>query len=148
MSRPFVLLTALVLSLAACGDASTSTTTGPTTTTAPGVIAATTTTRTETTITTTTTTRTSGQVVTAVDIVVVGGTVDGAERFDVPLNGAVRVTVTADVSDEIHVHGYDLRGVVTPDQDAILEFEATIPGIFEIELEGSGVLIGELQVAP
>ncbi len=35
-----------------------------------------------------------------------------------------------------------------PEQEAVLEFEATIPGVFEIELEGAGVLIGELQVAP
>ena len=77
-----------------------------------------------------------------------GGTVSRVERFDVPLDGAVRMVVTADITDEIHLHGYDLHADVAPGQEAVLEFEATIPGVFEIELEGAGVLIGELQVAP
>jgi len=83
-----------------------------------------------------------------IDIVLSGGAVERVERFEVPLDGAVRVSVTADVADEIHLHGYDLRADVTPDAAAVIEFAATIPGVFEIELEGSGLLIGELQVAP
>jgi hypothetical protein len=97
---------------------------------------------------TTTTTTTEGPVVTSVDIALVGGTVESVERFDVPLDGAVRLTVSADISDEVHLHGYDLHADVAPGQDGTIEFDATIPGVFEIELEGSGVLIGELQVAP
>ena len=65
-----------------------------------------------------------------------------------PLHGAVPLTVSGDVSDEVHLHGYDLRADVAPGQDATIEFDATIPGVFEIELEGTGALIGELQVAP
>jgi hypothetical protein len=97
---------------------------------------------------TSTTTTVAGPVVTLVDIALTGGTVERVERFDVPLDGAVRLTVGGDVSDEVHLHGYDLHADVAPGQDATIEFDATIPGVFEIELEGSGVLIGELQVAP
>ena len=39
-----------------------------------------------------------------------------------------------------------LEDDVTSDREAVVEFDATIPGIFEIELEAAGVLIGELQV--
>jgi heme/copper-type cytochrome/quinol oxidase subunit 2 len=97
---------------------------------------------------TSTTTTVAGPVVTLVDIALTGGTVERVERFDVPLDGPVRLTVGGDVSDEVHLHGYDLHADVAPGQDATIEFDATIPGVFEIELEDSGVLIGELQVAP
>jgi hypothetical protein len=86
--------------------------------------------------------------VAAIEIALTGGTVGRVERFDVPLDGAVRLTVSSDVPDEVHLHGYDLRADIVPDTAGVIEFDATIPGVFEIELEDSGVLIGELQVAP
>jgi len=152
MSGRFILLLVLALSVAACGDGSGNTTTTAAvsttaetlTTTAPqgtGAI--------ETTTTTAgTTTTTNLPAVAVIDIVVDGGTVERVERFDVALDGTVRMTVTADVSDEVHVHGYDIHADVAPGQAAVFEFDATIPGVFEVEMEGSGVLIGELQVAP
>lgn len=148
-----ILLLVMALPLAACtatADSSTTTTapaTTTTTTTSPAVTGTTGITTPATTADSTTTTST-GPDVTVIDIVLTGGTVERMERFDVPLDSAVRVTVTADVADEIHLHGYDLYADVTPQTQAVLEFDATIPGVFEIELEGSGVLIGELQVAP
>jgi ABC-type glycerol-3-phosphate transport system substrate-binding protein len=160
MVRRFIFLLGLALAIAACGEASdrSTTTTGNTTTTetAPittlaeitGTTQTPATTTTTATTTTATATTTAGPVVAVADIRVIGGTVERVERFDVPLDGVVRVSVTADTSDEIHLHGYDLHADVTPVSAAILEFDATIPGVFEIELEGSGVLIGELQVAP
>jgi hypothetical protein len=150
-----IILLVMALSVAACTEAAESSSTTTTTVAAPTTSGTTATTApeatepTETAATTeSTTTTTAGPVVTVIDIVVMGGTVERVERFDVPLDGAVRVAVTADVSDEIHLHGYDLHADVTPDTGAVFEFDATIPGVFEIELEGSGVLIGELQVAP
>lgn len=155
MSPRLTLLLVLVLSVAACSEAAevTSTTestpepttTETTTTTRPEV---TETTETPTTTTLNETTTTTGLAVTAVDIAVTRGIVEQVERFEVRLDGAVRITVRADVSDEIHLHGYDIHADLIPGFEAVLEFDATIPGIFEIELEGSGVLIGELQVAP
>lgn len=154
MLRLFSLVLLLALVVAACGATTETTTTTiaesmtteSTTTTAPAPTA---TPQDElTTTTNATTTTSSGPVVALIEIVVAGGAVERVERFDVPIDGAVRLTVTADRSDEVHLHGYDLHADVTADAGAILEFSATIPGIFEIELEGSGVLIGELQVAP
>lgn len=155
MSRHLFFVVALALVLAACdstGDSTTSSIASPTTTEATTTTATEPTGTTEvpstTTTTTATTTTSSAPLATIIDIVISGGTVERVERFDVPLNGAVRVTVTADISEEVHLHGYDLRADVTADAGAVFEFDATIPGVFEIELEGSGVLIGELQVAP
>ena len=156
MSRWFVLMAGLVLVLAACGSAvdnAVNTTTSVVTTTSPletttsettGATGTSTTTSSEA----TTATTDAGPTVTVIEITLTLGTVERVERFDVPLDGAVRVVVLADVSDEIHLHGYDLRADVIPGREALFEFDATIAGVFEIELEGSGELIGELQVAP
>lgn len=150
MSRRPTLLLALTLLVAACTEgADTSTTSSETTTShAPVTTSPQVTEITQTTTTTQATTTTTGPTVTVVEITVVGGNVDRVERFDLVLDGAVRMVVTADVSDEIHLHGYDLHADVGPGQEAVIEFDATIPGVFEIEMEDSGVLIGELQVVP
>ena len=60
----------------------------------------------------------------------------------------VELVVHSDVADEVHVHGYDLMRDVAPGSPARIGFAATIPGRFEIELEGRGVQIAELTVNP
>ena len=47
-----------------------------------------------------------------------------------------------------NVHGYDLTAPVTPTEPSDLEFSADIPGVFEVELEESGVKLADLEVAP
>jgi len=53
----------------------------------------------------------------------------------------------ADGPEEIHVHGYDLEKEVGPEPVRV-SFPATITGIFEIELHGTGEQIAELRVDP
>ena len=53
----------------------------------------------------------------------------------------------ADGPEEIHVHGYDLEKEVGPEPVRVT-FPATITGIFEIELHGTGEQIAELRVDP
>ena len=84
-----------------------------------------------------------------VDVVVVGGEPQGGiVRESVDLDSAVVLTVTSDVADEVHVHGYDLMADVAPGAPATIRFTADAPGRFEIELEGTGVQIAELEVRP
>lgn len=67
-------------------------------------------------------------------------------RQDVPIGSTVSVVVAGERSEQVHVHGYDLY--VEPDEDeAVLEFDALIPGRFEIELEQSGRLLLEITVS-
>ena len=85
---------------------------------------------------------------TAIDVVVADGQPqDGVQRIDLTLGEAVTLRVEADSDDEVHVHGYDLLADVGPGHPATIEFIADIPGQFEIELEGAGVVIVELTVA-
>jgi heme/copper-type cytochrome/quinol oxidase subunit 2 len=60
----------------------------------------------------------------------------------------VRFKVDSDVSDEVHVHGYDIMKDVEAGGSVSFDFPATIEGIFEAELEGRGEQILELTVNP
>lgn len=79
---------------------------------------------------------TTTEAVRVIDVAFAGGQVaGGARRETVPLGGKVRIRVTSDVADEVHVHTYDARARVAPGQPAELEVDATIPGRHEVELE-------------
>jgi len=67
-------------------------------------------------------------------------------RVEIELGSPVEIVVHGDVSDEVHVHGYDILADLTTDEKAVLRFTADIPGIFEVELEGTGTLLTELEV--
>ena len=83
------------------------------------------------------------------DYVIVGGEPQGGiQRDSVAQGRTVVITVTSDVADEVHVHGYDLMADVAPGAPATIRFTADAPGRFEIELENTGVQIAELEVRP
>jgi plastocyanin len=78
---------------------------------------------------------------------VAGGKVTGdTGRVPVPVGDHVTLTITSDVADEVHVHGYDLTTALTPGTPAELTFDATIPGVFEVELHEAGTVLLSLQV--
>jgi len=83
--------------------------------------------------------------VTEIDVTVVAGEV---AEITATLDEEVRITIRSEVADEVHLHGYDIHADVGPDMPGVLVFVASIPGIFEIEFEGSGNLIAELRVDP
>jgi hypothetical protein len=78
---------------------------------------------------------------------VTGDNVETASRrVKVGLGQKVRVQVEADRAEEVHVHGYDLKGDVAPGKPAVIDFTADVPGVFEVELEESSLKLFELQV--
>ena len=95
------------------------------------------------------TTTTEAAAPTVVSIVIVDGVPkDGIVRESVDKGDRVVLVVKSDVADEIHVHGYDIMRDVTAGGTARLPFTATLPGVFEVELEDHGVQIAELTVNP
>ena len=78
---------------------------------------------------------------------VVGAKVTGGGRHTVRRGASVRIVVTADVSDEVHLHGYDRKADVTPGAPAELDLVADVPGVFEIELEHKGLPLAQLEVS-
>jgi hypothetical protein len=59
----------------------------------------------------------------------------------------VRILVTCDENDELHVHGYDLELELKPGTTATAEFTADEAGRFEVETHESGLQLLQLQVS-
>jgi hypothetical protein len=70
----------------------------------------------------------------------------GIQKITVNKGDPVRFTVQSDVSDEIHVHGYNFHKDVKKGGSVSFDFPATIDGIFVIELESRSEQIASLQV--
>lgn len=85
----------------------------------------------------------------AIRIFVEGGRpVGGIERFTVKQGDRVALVIRSDIPETVHLHGYDIERPVAPGKPAQLRFVAEITGRFELELEESGVGIGDLSVTP
>ncbi|HZD14367.1 MAG TPA: hypothetical protein VE196_04420 [Pseudonocardiaceae bacterium] len=90
----------------------------------------------------------AGPTTRAISITVRGGTASGETgRVTVPLGTPVTMSVTSDVADEIHVHGYDRKAEIPAGGTASVSFTATVPGVFEVELEQSKLQLLQLQVS-
>ncbi|MBV9163227.1 MAG: hypothetical protein JO309_07665 [Pseudonocardiales bacterium] len=82
-----------------------------------------------------------------ISITVRGGKASGdTGRITVPLGTPLVVAVNSDVADEIYVHGYDRKARVPAGTTGAVTFTANVPGVFEVELEGSKLQPLQLQV--
>lgn len=147
MSHPHAARACAVLTLAAallgaCGDDDVATDPTTTTTAAPAATSSTT-----AVASTTSTTPTTAAAAGAIEVVFAGGSVVGGVRTEtVRLGDQVRLRVTSDVAEEVHVHAYDVFADVAAGATAELDFTATIPGRFEVELEEQGKQLLVLEV--
>jgi hypothetical protein len=72
----------------------------------------------------------------------------GIKKLNYTKGDQVRFRVNSDISDEIHVHGYDFHKNVTAGGSVSFSFPAKIEGVFVVELEAKGEQIAELRVRP
>jgi hypothetical protein len=77
----------------------------------------------------------------------------GVKDIEVKKGDKVDLVVTADASDDVHLHGYDIEKKVTPGQATHFRFTADAEGAFEIEshkAEDAGLdpLLARLLVKP
>jgi FtsP/CotA-like multicopper oxidase with cupredoxin domain len=83
-----------------------------------------------------------------------GGTVvGGVKRVQATTGDTVRILVTSDAPDELHLHGYDIYENAAPGRPARFLFRADIEGVFELESHvaedaGRDPLIGRVVVEP
>ncbi len=83
-----------------------------------------------------------------------GGTVvGGLKRIQATTGDTVRILVTSDAPDELHLHGYDIYENAAPGRPARFLFRADIEGVFEIESHvaedaGRNPLVARLVVEP
>jgi hypothetical protein len=67
-------------------------------------------------------------------------------RVKVPQGATVRLLVTSDVADELHVHGYDVTKALPAGRQATLEFRADEAGLFGAELHEQELQLVQLEV--
>jgi FtsP/CotA-like multicopper oxidase with cupredoxin domain len=82
-----------------------------------------------------------------------GEVVGGAPDIEVESGDTVRIVVTSDAPDEIHLHGYDITRNPAPGRPASFRFKAEAEGSFEIESHvaadaGKDPLVARLVVQP
>jgi FtsP/CotA-like multicopper oxidase with cupredoxin domain len=83
-----------------------------------------------------------------------GGVLDGdAKTIRVAKNDIVRIVVTSDAPDTIHLHGYDIEKEAAPGKPARFRFKADAEGAFVIESHaaedaGKEPLLAHLFVGP
>jgi FtsP/CotA-like multicopper oxidase with cupredoxin domain len=82
-----------------------------------------------------------------------GEVVGGAQDIEVTQGDTVRIVVTSDAPDEIHLHGYDITRNPAPGQPARFRFRADAEGAFEMESHvaadaGKDPLVARVVVEP
>jgi hypothetical protein len=77
-----------------------------------------------------------------------GQPVGGVQKLTVKKGGRIRFEVHSDVSDEVHLHGYDIHKNVNAGGTVTFDVPATLEGEFEAELEARHTQILALTVVP
>jgi heme/copper-type cytochrome/quinol oxidase subunit 2 len=148
MVRRALFIAALGAALAGCGGSPEQSTTAIATTTT----VASTTGNPATTTVVTTTTQPATTTTQAAEIplfrVEGGAKVEGLDSLSVQVGEEVIFDVIADVSDEVHVHGFDLTFDVTAGETTRIQFTPDSTGIFEVELEAAAIHLFDLEVTP
>jgi hypothetical protein len=82
-----------------------------------------------------------------ISVKVRGGKATGdTGKVTVPLGSPVVISVSSDVADEMHVHGYERTVKVPAASTASVVFTANKPGTFVVELENPQVPLLQLHV--
>ena len=85
---------------------------------------------------------------TTIAVVIADGKVSpNAENVRVKEGQTVQVTITSDVDESIHVHGYDQTAEASPGKPGAVTFTADVKGVFEIETHESAQLVAKLIVS-
>jgi hypothetical protein len=67
-------------------------------------------------------------------------------RVPVPEGSRVRLQVTSDVDDELHVHGFDIEEPLDAGHTTTVDLLADQPGVFEVETHESNLELLQLAV--
>lgn len=81
--------------------------------------------------------------------VVAGEVTSPTDRLPATIGQTVRITVTSDVAEELHVHGIEELFPLPAGERQVLEFVVPAepgPGLYDVELEASSLLLFQLEV--
>lgn len=77
-----------------------------------------------------------------------GKPVGGVKKIVVKKGDDLRLEVSSDAPNEIHMHGYDVKRNAAPGKPARFRVKTDLEGVFEIEVEDTGTKIANLVVEP
>jgi hypothetical protein len=78
-----------------------------------------------------------------------GAPVGGPLEVDVTVGDELRIDITTDAPDELHLHTYDVYLDIVPGKPNELVVEnADIEGVIELESHSTGALLAEISVVP
>ncbi len=147
--------TALLVSACGTGESGTAATVSSTTVTTQPSSTTTSNPPTTSDVSTTTSISSTTTVAETYDVILEGGTeeipeitVSGLDVFEVTLSETASISVLSSVDGDLHLHGYDLHFPLVAGEVTTVVFDATIPGIFEAELEEESLLLFEVEVSP
>jgi hypothetical protein len=84
-----------------------------------------------------------------VDLTVQGGKLKSGPTIIKLVQGqSLTIRIIADRSDELHLHGYDLHLVLSPNETATLAISAEQSGRFTYELHQANMELGAIEVYP
>lgn len=82
-----------------------------------------------------------------IEIHIVDGEVHtDADSVEVASGATIRLVVTSDVDDELHIHGADETAPLVASVPTTVEFTISEPGSFDVETHDSGLLLVQLLV--
>ncbi len=70
-----------------------------------------------------------------------GEVVGGVQRVEAALGDTLELVVFSDQAERLHIHGYDITTELVANTKTSVAMVANIPGMFEVELEESGLLL-------
>jgi plastocyanin len=68
------------------------------------------------------------------------------DQVEVRRGDTVRIVVTSDVDDEVHVHGVEQTATLVAGETATVEFTVDEAGLFEVETHEGDLLLFQLLV--
>jgi hypothetical protein len=77
-----------------------------------------------------------------------GKIVSGSSVLPAHEGDEITLKITSDRSDEVHLHGYDLRAQILPGETATLAFTAILTGRFGLEMHKAHIELAMLEVYP
>jgi hypothetical protein len=84
---------------------------------------------------------------TEIVVAVKGGKVDPpTHRVKVGKGTEVRLLVTSDKADELHVHGYEIEKELPAGEQVTIDFTADQTGLFEVETHETELQLAQLEV--
>ena len=75
-----------------------------------------------------------------------GKVAPATHRESVAKGDTVKLVVTTDTADEVHVHGVDIEKATSPGTPVTITFVAKDPGIYDVETHDSGLQLVQLEV--